>query len=94
MLLFLAEYKSTSVCENHELKLRCKEPKLLNIYSAVYGRFANEKNPCTNNLDRGTPYGEYPWICFMIMQWKLEKLNVKLYTYTVMEVYQIILTDV
>lgn len=50
------EYKSTSVCENHELKLRCKEPKLLNIYSAVYGRFANEKNPCTNDLDRGTPY--------------------------------------
>lgn len=50
------EYKSTSVCENHELKLRCKEPKLLNIYSAVYGRFANEKNPCTNHLDRGTPY--------------------------------------
>ncbi|XP_040279128.1 protein eva-1 homolog C isoform X2 [Bufo bufo] len=50
------EYKSTSVCENHELKLHCKEPKLLNIYSAVYGRFANEKNPCTNDLDRGTPY--------------------------------------
>ncbi|XP_066455170.1 protein eva-1 homolog C isoform X2 [Eleutherodactylus coqui] len=50
------EYKSTSVCENHELKLHCKEPKLLNVYSAVYGRFAHEKNPCTNGLDRGTPY--------------------------------------
>ncbi|KAG8590887.1 hypothetical protein GDO81_006953 [Engystomops pustulosus] len=50
------EYKSTSVCENHELKLHCKEPKLLNIYSAVYGSLANEKNPCSNNLDRGTPY--------------------------------------
>ncbi|XP_069800843.1 protein eva-1 homolog C isoform X3 [Dendropsophus ebraccatus] len=50
------EYKSTSVCENHELKLHCKEPKLLNIYSAVYGSFANEKNPCSNELDRGTPY--------------------------------------
>ncbi|CAN2387609.1 Eva-1 homolog C [Pristimantis euphronides] len=50
------EYKSTSVCENRELKLHCKEPKLLNIYSAVYGGFANEKNPCTEDLDRGTPY--------------------------------------
>ncbi|XP_075707066.1 protein eva-1 homolog C isoform X1 [Rhinoderma darwinii] len=50
------EYKSTSVCENRELKLHCKEPKLLNIYSAVYGRFANEKSPCITDLDRGTPY--------------------------------------
>ncbi|XP_056415466.1 protein eva-1 homolog C isoform X4 [Hyla sarda] len=50
------EYKSTSVCENHELKLHCKEPKLLNIYSAVYGSLTNEKNPCANELDRGTPY--------------------------------------
>ncbi|KAM3933184.1 protein eva-1 homolog C isoform 2-T2 [Leptodactylus fuscus] len=50
------EYKSTSVCENHELKLHCKEPKLLNIYSAVYGSFANEKNPCMDDLYQGTPY--------------------------------------
>ncbi|CAJ0924187.1 unnamed protein product [Ranitomeya imitator] len=50
------EYKSTSVCENRELKLHCKEPKLLNIYSAIYGRFADEKNPCTTDLDKGTPY--------------------------------------
>ncbi|XP_063812509.1 protein eva-1 homolog C isoform X2 [Pseudophryne corroboree] len=50
------EYKSTSVCENHELKLHCKEPKLLNIYSAVYGRFSNEKNPCSTEIDQATPY--------------------------------------
>ncbi|XP_056415467.1 protein eva-1 homolog C isoform X5 [Hyla sarda] len=54
------EYKSTSVCENHELKLHCKEPKLLNIYSAVYGSLTNEKNPCANELDRGTPYDIKP----------------------------------
>ncbi|OCT93831.1 hypothetical protein XELAEV_18011502mg [Xenopus laevis] len=51
-----AEYKSTSVCENNELKLHCKEPKLLNIYSAVYGRSAHEKNTCPDQMDRGTPY--------------------------------------
>ncbi|KAE8621621.1 hypothetical protein XENTR_v10004899 [Xenopus tropicalis] len=50
------EYKSASVCENNELKLHCKEPKLLNIYSAVYGRSAHEKNTCPNEMDRGTPY--------------------------------------
>ncbi|XP_041437511.1 protein eva-1 homolog C isoform X2 [Xenopus laevis] len=50
------EYKSTSVCENNELKLHCKEPKLLNIYSAVYGRSAHEKNTCPDQMDRGTPY--------------------------------------
>ncbi|XP_075053283.1 protein eva-1 homolog C isoform X2 [Mixophyes fleayi] len=50
------EYKSTSVCENRELKLHCKEPKLLNIYSAVYGRFSNEKNQCATDMDRATPY--------------------------------------
>ncbi|MEE6468031.1 hypothetical protein FKM82_008145 [Ascaphus truei] len=53
---FSAEYKSRSVCENNELKLHCKEPKLLNIYSAVYGRFAHEKNACPTAVDRGTPY--------------------------------------
>ncbi|KAM4795061.1 protein eva-1 homolog C [Rhinophrynus dorsalis] len=50
------EYKSTSVCENNELKLHCKEPKLLNIYSAVYGRLAHEKSTCSAEMDRGTPY--------------------------------------
>ncbi|XP_041439333.1 protein eva-1 homolog C isoform X2 [Xenopus laevis] len=50
------EYKSASVCENDELKLHCKEPKLLNIYSAVYGRSAHEKNTCPNQMDQGTPY--------------------------------------
>ncbi|XP_077336112.1 protein eva-1 homolog C isoform X3 [Lithobates pipiens] len=50
------EYKSTSVCENHELKLHCKEPKLLNIYSAVYGHFAHEKNSCSTDRDQGMPY--------------------------------------
>ncbi|KAM4702216.1 protein eva-1 homolog C isoform 2-T2 [Discoglossus pictus] len=50
------EYKSVSFCENSHLKLHCKEPKLLNIYSAVYGRFAHEKNSCPTEMDRGTPY--------------------------------------
>ncbi|KAM9319583.1 protein eva-1 homolog C [Gastrophryne carolinensis] len=50
------EYKSTSVCENHELKLHCKEPKLLNIYSAVYGHFAQVKNSCIADPEQPMPY--------------------------------------
>ncbi|XP_063298911.1 protein eva-1 homolog C isoform X2 [Pelobates fuscus] len=50
------EYKSTTICENTELKLHCKEPKLLNIYSAVYGSFAYEKNVCPAETDRRSPY--------------------------------------
>ncbi|KAJ7320523.1 hypothetical protein JRQ81_020034 [Phrynocephalus forsythii] len=41
------EYKTRSVCENEELKLHCKESKLLNIYAASYGRSAHEKDICS-----------------------------------------------
>ncbi|XP_053313433.1 protein eva-1 homolog C isoform X2 [Spea bombifrons] len=50
------EYKTVTTCENTELKLHCKEPKRLNIYSAVYGRFAHEKNICPTESDRRTPF--------------------------------------
>ncbi|XP_044297511.1 protein eva-1 homolog C isoform X3 [Varanus komodoensis] len=44
------EYKTRSVCENEELKLHCKESKFLNIYSASYGRSAQEKNICSTEI--------------------------------------------
>ncbi|XP_061483800.1 protein eva-1 homolog C isoform X4 [Rhineura floridana] len=44
------EYKTRSVCENEELKLHCKESKLLNIYSASYGRSAHEKDICSTEM--------------------------------------------
>ncbi|XP_066475179.1 protein eva-1 homolog C isoform X1 [Tiliqua scincoides] len=46
------EYKTRSVCENEELKLHCKESKFLNIYSASYGRFAQERNICSTEMGR------------------------------------------
>uniref|UniRef100_A0ABM5FXQ7 Protein eva-1 homolog C n=1 Tax=Pogona vitticeps TaxID=103695 RepID=A0ABM5FXQ7_9SAUR len=46
------EYKTRSVCENEELKLHCKESKLLNIYSASYGRSAHEKDICSTEMGR------------------------------------------
>uniref|UniRef100_A0A8C5W7J5 Protein eva-1 homolog C n=1 Tax=Leptobrachium leishanense TaxID=445787 RepID=A0A8C5W7J5_9ANUR len=50
------EHKTITICENAELKLHCKEPKLLNIYSAVYGRFGHEKNMCPTGTNRLSPY--------------------------------------
>ncbi|XP_054829790.1 protein eva-1 homolog C [Eublepharis macularius] len=44
------EYKTSSVCENEELKLHCKESKFLNIYSASYGRSVHEKDICSSKV--------------------------------------------
>uniref|UniRef100_A0A8D0H9I2 Protein eva-1 homolog C n=1 Tax=Sphenodon punctatus TaxID=8508 RepID=A0A8D0H9I2_SPHPU len=45
------EYKTKLVCENEELKLHCKESRILNIYSATYGRFAHDKDFCSTEVD-------------------------------------------
>lgn len=52
-----AEYKTRSVCENEELKLHCKESKFLNIYSASYGRFAQERNICSTEMGHLPQFG-------------------------------------
>ncbi|XP_078416295.1 protein eva-1 homolog C isoform X5 [Cetorhinus maximus] len=44
------EYKSKVACEGKELKLRCKNSTLINIYSATYGRMMNGNKACPSNL--------------------------------------------
>ncbi|NWU94705.1 EVA1C protein, partial [Upupa epops] len=46
------EYKTKSACENQELKLHCQESKFLIIYSATYGRWAQEENVCSTEVER------------------------------------------
>lgn len=38
--------------------LRCKPPRLLNIYAAVYGRSLGETDTCPSHLTRPPPFGE------------------------------------
>lgn len=38
--------------------LHCKYPKLLNIYSAVYGRELGEKAACLTKEEQPPPFGE------------------------------------
>lgn len=39
--------------------LHCKYPKLLNIYSAVYGRELGEKAACLIEEEQPPPFGEF-----------------------------------
>ncbi|NXN08852.1 EVA1C protein, partial [Indicator maculatus] len=50
------EYKTKSACENQELKLHCQESKFLIIYSATYGRRADEENVCATEVERVPPF--------------------------------------
>ncbi|XP_048459225.1 protein eva-1 homolog C isoform X1 [Rhincodon typus] len=43
------KYKSKVACEGKELKLRCKNSTLINIYSATYGRMMNGDKACPSN---------------------------------------------
>ncbi|XP_078264887.1 protein eva-1 homolog C isoform X3 [Rhinoraja longicauda] len=44
------EYKHKLACEGKELKIRCKNSALINIYSAMYGRMSNGNKACPSNL--------------------------------------------
>ncbi|KAM6986790.1 protein eva-1 homolog C [Aplochiton taeniatus] len=44
------EHKSHVVCEGGSLLLRCKPPKVLNIYAAVYGRALAHRDTCPSPL--------------------------------------------
>ncbi|XP_023561355.1 protein eva-1 homolog C isoform X4 [Octodon degus] len=50
------ELKNKTVCEDHELKLHCHESKLLNIYSATYGRKTRERDVCSSEAERLPPF--------------------------------------
>ncbi|XP_005375726.1 PREDICTED: protein eva-1 homolog C isoform X4 [Chinchilla lanigera] len=50
------ELKNKTVCEDQELKLHCHESKLLNIYSATYGRRMQERDVCSSEAERLPPF--------------------------------------
>ncbi|XP_032535187.1 protein eva-1 homolog C isoform X1 [Chiroxiphia lanceolata] len=50
------EYKTKSACENQELKLHCQESKFLIIYSATYGRWAQEESACSAEAEHIPPF--------------------------------------
>ncbi|XP_017273427.1 protein eva-1 homolog C isoform X4 [Kryptolebias marmoratus] len=52
------EHKKHVVCEGDVLVLRCKAPKVLNIYAAVYGRSLGQTDICPSRLNGPPPFGE------------------------------------
>ncbi|KAM7133122.1 protein eva-1 homolog C isoform 2-T2 [Molossus nigricans] len=50
------ELKNQTVCEDRELKLHCHESKFLNIYSATYGRRAQDRDVCAAEAERLPPF--------------------------------------
>lgn len=59
-----AEHKRHVVCEGETMILRCKPPRVLNIYAAVYGRSLGQTNTCPSHLTRPPPFGESPYSVF------------------------------
>ncbi|XP_056267710.1 protein eva-1 homolog C isoform X2 [Pseudoliparis swirei] len=50
------EHRRHVVCEGETLILRCKPPKVLNIYAAVYGRSLGQPYTCPSHLTRPPPF--------------------------------------
>lgn len=53
-----AENKNRTKCDGDQILLHCKYPKLLNIYSAVYGRELGDKTVCPTEEEQPPPFGE------------------------------------
>uniref|UniRef100_A0A3B4H4E2 Eva-1 homolog C n=1 Tax=Pundamilia nyererei TaxID=303518 RepID=A0A3B4H4E2_9CICH len=51
-----AEHKRHVVCEGETMVLRCKPPRALNIYAAVYGRRLGHTDTCPSHLTRPPPF--------------------------------------
>ncbi|XP_047462124.1 protein eva-1 homolog C isoform X1 [Mugil cephalus] len=51
-----AEHKRHVVCEGETMALRCKPPRVLNIYAAVYGRSLGQTDTCPSHLTRPPPF--------------------------------------
>ncbi|XP_056140393.1 protein eva-1 homolog C [Lampris incognitus] len=50
------EHRTRVVCEGEMLLLRCKPPRLLNIYAAVYGRGLDQTDVCPAPHTRPPPF--------------------------------------
>uniref|UniRef100_A0A9L0S4A3 Eva-1 homolog C n=1 Tax=Equus caballus TaxID=9796 RepID=A0A9L0S4A3_HORSE len=53
---FSDELKNKTVCEDQELTLHCHPSKLLNIYSAAYGRRTQERDVCAPEAEQLPPF--------------------------------------
>lgn len=50
------EHKKHVVCEGETMVLRCKPPRVLNIYAAAYGRSLGQTDTCPSHLARPPPF--------------------------------------
>lgn len=50
------EHKSHVACEGETMTLRCKPPRVLNIYAAVYGRSLGQADTCPSHLVGPPPF--------------------------------------
>ncbi|KAM3602087.1 uncharacterized protein V6R79_024026 [Siganus canaliculatus] len=50
------EHKRHVVCDGGTMILRCKPPRVLNIYAAVYGRGLSQADTCPSHLTRPPPF--------------------------------------
>uniref|UniRef100_A0A1A7W6J6 Eva-1 homolog C n=3 Tax=Iconisemion striatum TaxID=60296 RepID=A0A1A7W6J6_9TELE len=50
------EHKRHVVCDGETMVLRCKPPKVLNIYAAVYGRSLGQADTCSSHPSRPPPF--------------------------------------
>ncbi|XP_056593248.1 protein eva-1 homolog C isoform X3 [Triplophysa dalaica] len=53
---YRSEHKKRVTCEGDRLLLHCKYPKVLNIYSAVYGRTMEEEDHCPSEIREPPPF--------------------------------------
>uniref|UniRef100_A0A673MB79 Eva-1 homolog C (C. elegans) n=1 Tax=Sinocyclocheilus rhinocerous TaxID=307959 RepID=A0A673MB79_9TELE len=53
------EHKKRITCEGDRLLLHCKYPKVLNIYSAVYGRQLEDEDLCPSEKQEPPPFGTF-----------------------------------
>ena len=57
-LLCSAEHKSLVVCEECRLLLRCKPPKVLLVYAAIFGRGRGQQDTCPTHPTEPSPFGK------------------------------------
>ncbi|XP_030010814.1 protein eva-1 homolog C isoform X2 [Sphaeramia orbicularis] len=50
------EHKRQVACDGETMVLRCKPPRVLNIYAAVYGRGLGQTDTCPSQLTRPPPF--------------------------------------
>ncbi|XP_029029742.1 protein eva-1 homolog C isoform X2 [Betta splendens] len=50
------EHRRHVSCEGETMVLRCKPPRVLNIYAAVYGRSVDQADTCPPHLTRPPPF--------------------------------------